>query len=140
MANGTRSKSPRAASRRHRDNAANPESRIGPELSLAGGPRRRALDLLIRPTRAEVDLAALRRNVAAIKALAPRAEILAVVKANAYGHGAAVIARALDSEPVKMLGVALIEEGIELRRSFTKPKAKSIKKGLARRAQLTMLS
>jgi len=115
VANGTRSKSPRAASRRHRDNAADPQSRIGPELSLAGGPRRRALDLLIRPTRAEVDLAALRRNVAAIKALAPRAEILAVVKANAYGHGAAVIARALDSEPVKMLGVALIEEGIELR-------------------------
>lgn len=115
MANGTRSKSPRASSRRHRNNAADPEGRIGPELSLVGGARRRALDLLIRPTRAEVDLAALRRNVAAIKALAPRAEILAVVKANAYGHGAAVIARALDSEPVTMLGVALIEEGIELR-------------------------
>ena len=115
MANGTRSKSPRAASRRHRDDAADPEGRNGPRLSLAERPRHRALDLLIRPTRAEVDLAALRRNVAAIRALAPRAEILAVVKANAYGHGAAVIARALDSERVKMLGVALIEEGIELR-------------------------
>jgi alanine racemase len=77
--------------------------------------RRRALDLPIRPTRAEIDLAALRRNVAAVRELSPRAEILAVVKANAYGHGAVIIARALERERVKMLGVALIEEGVELR-------------------------
>jgi alanine racemase len=78
-------------------------------------PRRRALDVPIRPTRAEIDLAALRRNMAAVRALAPRAEILAVVKANAYGHGAVIVAQALEQERVKMLGVALIEEGIELR-------------------------
>ena len=63
----------------------------------------------------EVDLAALARNVEAVRALAPHAEILAVVKANAYGHGAAVIAKALERQRVKMLAVALIEEGIELR-------------------------
>lgn len=113
MANGTRSKTSRAANRRHREDR--PQSRNGAPLRLAPSQRRRALDLLIRPTRVEVDLAALGRNVAAIRALAPGAEILAVVKANAYGHGAALISKALEAEGVKMLGVALIEEGIELR-------------------------
>jgi alanine racemase len=70
---------------------------------------------VIRPTRAEIDLAALRQNVAEIRRLAPRVEVLAVVKANAYGHGALPIARALEQERVAMLGVALVEEGLELR-------------------------
>ncbi len=78
-------------------------------------PRRRAGDQLIRPTRAEIDLAALRQNVAEIHRLAPRVEMLAVVKANAYGHGAVPVARALEQERVAMLGVALVEEGLELR-------------------------
>src|SRR5512144_140235 len=78
-------------------------------------PRRRALDNLVRPTRAEVSEAALRYNLrAAKKAFAP-AEVLAVVKANAYGHGAVQVARVLEDEGVAMLAVALIEEGIELR-------------------------
>lgn len=77
--------------------------------------RRRALDLLVRPTRAEVDLAALRDNVAQVRAVAPRADVLAVVKANAYGHGAVQVARALEGTDVRMLGVALVEEGVELR-------------------------
>ncbi len=117
MADGTRSKNPRVARRRQRDAAADadPTSPNATELPVIETPRRRALDFLIRPTRAEIDLAALRWNVAAIRGLAPRAEILAVVKANAYGHGAIAVARALEQERVKMLGVALIEEGIELR-------------------------
>ncbi|MBS1152641.1 MAG: Alanine racemase, partial [Myxococcaceae bacterium] len=40
---------------------------------------------------------------------------MAVVKANAYGHGAVQVARVLEDEGVAMLGVALVEEGIELR-------------------------
>lgn len=40
---------------------------------------------------------------------------MAVVKANAYGHGAVQVARVLEGEGVAMLGVALVEEGIELR-------------------------
>lgn len=70
----------------------------------------------IRPTRAEIDLAALRSNLAAVRSLAPKANVLAVVKANAYGHGAVAVARALDAlDDVTLFGVALIEEGIELR-------------------------
>ncbi len=117
MEDGTRSKSPRAASRRHRDASARPETPVSSDadLPVSQSPRRRALDVPIRPTRAEIDLRALVRNVSAIRALAPRAEILAVVKANAYGHGAVPIAQALENERVKMLGVALIEEGVELR-------------------------
>ncbi len=77
--------------------------------------RRRALDHHIRPTRAEIDLAALRHNLSEVQKLVGAAQILAVVKANAYGHGAAPIARTLERAGVPMLGVALVEEGIELR-------------------------
>ncbi|HYX90844.1 MAG TPA: alanine racemase, partial [Myxococcaceae bacterium] len=80
-----------------------------------GEQRRRALDQLIRPTRAEIDLTALKANLSAVRALAPKAGVLAVVKANAYGHGAIAVARALEASGVQMLGVALVEEGLELR-------------------------
>jgi alanine racemase len=41
--------------------------------------------------------------------------VLAVVKANAYGHGALAVGRALEAEGARMLGVATVEEGVELR-------------------------
>lgn len=82
--------------------------------------RRRALDHRIRPTRAEVDLAALRHNVSAVRSLAPNAAVMAVVKANAYGHGAVQVARALETTEVQLLGVALVEEGVELRNAGVK--------------------
>ncbi len=47
--------------------------------------------------------------------LAGPAGVMAVVKANAYGHGALQVARVLEDEGVAMLGVALVEEGLELR-------------------------
>ena len=78
---------------------------------------RRSFDLRIRPTHAEVDPDALRHNMIAARALAGSAEILAVVKANAYGHGAVLVARALEALGVRFLAVALIEEGVELRRA-----------------------
>ncbi len=71
----------------------------------------------IRPTRAEVDLGALVRNVRALRSVAPGVALLAMVKADAYGHGAALIARALETEGVEMLGVALVEEGLALRQA-----------------------
>lgn len=83
-------------------------------------PRRRALDNPIRPTRAEIDLTALRANLHAVRSLGPKAEVLAVVKANAYGHGAVEVAHALEGEAVRFLGVALVEEGLELRNSGIK--------------------
>jgi len=83
-------------------------------------PRRRALDQVIRPTRTEISVDALRHNLSAVRALARPADVLAVVKANAYGHGAVQVARVLEDEGVSMFGVALIEEGLELRNAGVK--------------------
>jgi alanine racemase len=62
---------------------------------------------------AEVSAAALRGNLARIREMAPRSRVLAVVKANAYGHGLAATARAL--EGADALGVARLEEAVVLR-------------------------
>lgn len=69
-----------------------------------------------RPTRAEIDLAALGRN---LRALAQRARrpAMAVVKADAYGHGAVQVARAAREAGAPWLGVATAGEGLELRRA-----------------------
>lgn len=77
--------------------------------------KRRALDVPVRPTCAVIDFAALGHNYDVVRRLTPNAEVLAVVKANAYGHGAVEIARALEQRGVRFLGVALVEEGLELR-------------------------
>jgi alanine racemase len=66
-----------------------------------------------RPVRALIDLSALRHNFHKAREAAPGSRILAVVKAGAYGHGAARVARALDE--ADGFGVARIEEGRELR-------------------------
>ena len=69
-----------------------------------------------RPTAAEISLPALRRNFRILRSLLPPSTaILAVVKADAYGHGAAPVARALAAEGARMFGVATVEEGVELR-------------------------
>src|SRR5438445_8362873 len=74
------------------------------------------LNISGRPTWAEIDLDALAHNFRVIRNRAgTEAKILAAVKANAYGHGAIECARRLDQESVDWFGVALPEEGIELR-------------------------
>ncbi len=78
---------------------------------------------MVRSTLAHVDLGALRRNYRSIESfLAARTPagrrppgIVAVVKANAYGHGARHVARALEAAGARMLACADIEEGIVLR-------------------------
>ena len=71
-----------------------------------------------RPTWAEIDLNNLAANFNKIKKrVSPAARVMAVVKANAYGHGAVECARRLASEGADWFGVALPEEGIELRES-----------------------
>ncbi len=73
-------------------------------------------NILFRPTWATVDLAALAHNYDLIKArVAPRCGIMAMVKADAYGHGAVQVSRALEKRGVRALGVATVEEGLELR-------------------------
>lgn len=69
-----------------------------------------------RPARARIDLDALRHNLHYAKELARGARVLAVVKANGYGHGAVPVARALAGE-ADALGVACTEEALELRDS-----------------------
>ena len=71
-----------------------------------------------RPTWAEIDLNALAHNYHVIRAqVGPDVKIMAAVKANAYGHGAVECARRLETEGVDWFGVALPEEGIELRQA-----------------------
>lgn len=72
-------------------------------------------------TKAEIDLDSLAHNFAVIKEhVGVKRKILAAVKADAYGHGAVVIARKLVDLGVNMLGVATIKEAIELRKAGLK--------------------
>jgi alanine racemase len=76
------------------------------------------VDNASRPTWAEIDLDALAHNFHEIRNhLGPNIKILAAVKANAYGHGAVDCSRRLQNEGADWFGVALPEEGIELRKS-----------------------
>ncbi|MFZ5818140.1 MAG: alanine racemase [Bacillota bacterium] len=71
----------------------------------------------MRPTWAEVDLGAIGANVAELKRLSRARHFMAVVKANGYGHGAVSVAKAALETGADWLGVALVEEGVELRRN-----------------------
>jgi alanine racemase len=68
---------------------------------------------LIRLIRALIDTAALRHNLGTIRAYAPGAKVMAVVKANAYGHG--LVTTALALADADSFAVARLEEGIALR-------------------------
>jgi alanine racemase len=83
---------------------------------------------VIRPTLATVSLDAIQHNVRAVRELLDREAraglpvqrspgIIAVIKANAYGHGAAHVGPALEAAGASMLACADIEEGIALRRA-----------------------
>jgi len=68
-----------------------------------------------RPTVAVIDLRALDSNARLVKSLARGKRVLGVVKADAYGHGAVPVSKRLRVNGIEYLGVALMEEGIELR-------------------------
>ena len=70
---------------------------------------------LHRPAWAEVDLGAIRRNVAHLAGMVAPAGVCAVVKADGYGHGAVEASRAALAGGAAWLAVALVEEGISLR-------------------------
>jgi len=69
-----------------------------------------------RPTRVRVDLGALTHNLAAIRTHVG-VPVMAIIKANAYGHGLVPVGRHLERCGVAQLGVAFVEEGIALRRA-----------------------
>jgi len=69
-----------------------------------------------RPTFAKIDLNNLRHNAKEILGRLPEGqEPVAIIKANAYGHGSVMVARALEAVGYKRLGVATFSEGMELR-------------------------
>ncbi|MDX1662705.1 MAG: alanine racemase [Candidatus Promineifilaceae bacterium] len=70
---------------------------------------------IVRPTFVEVDLGRLTTNLKAIRRHVGQAKIMAVLKANAYGHGLVEVARHLSRVGIDYLGVAYLEEGILLR-------------------------
>lgn len=75
-----------------------------------------ALPTPIRPTVAEVDLRQLAANLRCVRqAIGSRVGMLAVIKADAYGHGAIAVARLVEGLGVWGLGVATVEEGVQLR-------------------------
>src|SRR5688572_24299350 len=73
---------------------------------------------LLRPTWAEVDLDAFSRNVAAVASRIPReSKLVAVLKADAYGHGAVELAPRAVANGASIIAVALVEEAVQLRQA-----------------------
>lgn len=68
---------------------------------------------MTRPVRARIDLRALRHNLHQVRSAAPRSKVMAVVKANGYGHGLLEVAAAL--QDADGFAVARVEEGRALR-------------------------
>ncbi|GGO04557.1 alanine racemase [Saccharibacillus kuerlensis] len=74
------------------------------------------MSAVYRDTRAEIDTGAIERNLSKIRRRFPASvRLMAVVKANGYGHGALESARAAEAAGADMLGTALLEEAVRLR-------------------------
>ena len=69
----------------------------------------------MRPTKASVRLGAIAENLSVAERLAPQSKIMAVIKANAYGHGAVEVARGLQATTAAAFAVAFIDEAVQLR-------------------------
>lgn len=78
-------------------------------------------DQPIRPVWAEIDLGSIRQNVQAIQQwVGPHVRVMAIVKAEAYGHGAVRVAQAAREAGASWFGVSMPEEGIALRKAGMK--------------------
>ncbi|NIK80522.1 alanine racemase [Paenibacillus castaneae] len=76
------------------------------------------MESFYRPTRVELSLDALRHNLQAFRRVIPQdCKLMASVKANAYGHGAVEIAREAERFGVDYLGVAFLDEALQLRKA-----------------------
>lgn len=111
---------------------------IPPSTEPTGGAEvrrdRSSLAEVLRPAWSEIDLDALVSNFRRLRSLVAPAKALAVIKADAYGHGAPEVARALEAAGVDLLGAALLEEGAEVRRAGVR--APILVLGVPSRAQL----
>ncbi|MBN1483102.1 MAG: alanine racemase [Chloroflexia bacterium] len=91
-----------------------------PELLVRQAPpwrRRRQRPSLERPTWVELDLEAIAHNCERLAQLAAPAEVMVVIKADAYGHGAVRIAHTVLAHGAKRLGVACLSEAVALRQA-----------------------
>jgi alanine racemase len=101
-----------------------------------------------RPAWADIDLGAVRHNAALLRRLASPAEVCAVVKADAYGHGELPVARAALEGGASWLAVALVEEGVTLRDAgieapillLSEPPDEALAEAVARRLVPTVYS
>jgi len=77
----------------------------------------------LRPAWIEISLAAIKRNIEAFRRIiSEKTRIKGIIKADGYGHGAVRVAEALREAGIKRFGVALLQEGVELRESgFEEP-------------------
>lgn len=108
------------ATERQADDSRSARARRSEDLAPADSvrvlkPRRAAPADAVRPTRAEVNLAALRHNLRVVARHAGNARVWPVLKADGYGHGAPAVARTLERAGAEGFCVALLEEAIELR-------------------------
>lgn len=71
----------------------------------------------MRATVAVINLEALEKNLVALRNASPNKSVLAMVKANAYGHGMVEVSHVLQRAGVEMLGTAFVDEAIQLRKS-----------------------
>jgi alanine racemase len=70
------------------------------------------------PTIATIELSALAHNLDQVRRrLEPSCQIIAIVKADAYGHGATTVAQTLEALAISRFGVATLDEGIALRQA-----------------------
>ncbi len=71
---------------------------------------------ILRPTVVEIDLTKLTRNLRKVRSYVGSVDILAILKANAYGHGATALGKFIEEQKLaQWFGVASVEEGIQLR-------------------------
>lgn len=104
---------------------------------------------VLHPTRAIISLAAFRNNLRAVRSfVGKRVKIMAVVKANGYGHGMLAMARAAMRWGVDYLAVARVDEGLALRAAgveapilvFEVAPAELVRAAVAARLELTVVS
>jgi alanine racemase len=95
--------------------SSDPKDSSRPPSTRVQRPRRAAPADAVRPTRAEINLEALRHNLHVAKRHAGKAKTWAVLKADGYGHGGPAVARTLERAGADGFCVALFEEAVELR-------------------------
>lgn len=99
--------------------ASTPTVRPSEDVTPQGAPGVEDLQAALRPAWVDVDVVALEHNLARVRErlAGSGAQTMAVVKADAYGHGAVGVSHVLEAAGVDWLGVALLEEGAEIRRA-----------------------